>query len=193
MTSPATCGLWSLAAREGSRTPSGACSPLRRRSAAASCACCALTTAANSRQLNSRRTARMRVFSAATPHRTIPQQNGVIERRNQTVVGMARALLKQRGMSTVFWGEAVVTAIYILNRSPSRLSTAGRRMRLDMGASRQSLTYGSSAASHSTMSLAISASSMTGALQGCSSATWRARMPTALLTQRHSVCARRAM
>jgi transposase InsO family protein len=31
-----------------------------------------------------------------------PQQNGVIKRRNQTVMGMARALLKQRGMSTVF-------------------------------------------------------------------------------------------
>ena len=31
-----------------------------------------------------------------------PQQNGVIERRNQMVVGMARALLKQRGMSAVF-------------------------------------------------------------------------------------------
>jgi transposase InsO family protein len=31
-----------------------------------------------------------------------PHQNGVIERRNQTVMGMARALLKQRGMSTVF-------------------------------------------------------------------------------------------
>jgi transposase InsO family protein len=32
----------------------------------------------------------------------IPQQNDIIERRNQTVVGMARALLKQRGMSAVF-------------------------------------------------------------------------------------------
>jgi transposase InsO family protein len=31
-----------------------------------------------------------------------PQQNGVVERCNQTVVGMARALLKQRGMSAVF-------------------------------------------------------------------------------------------
>ena len=31
-----------------------------------------------------------------------PQQNGIVERRNQTVVGMARALLKQRGMPTVF-------------------------------------------------------------------------------------------
>jgi hypothetical protein len=33
---------------------------------------------------------------------------------------MARALLKQRGMLAVFWGEAVVTAIYIFNRSPTK-------------------------------------------------------------------------
>jgi transposase InsO family protein len=31
-----------------------------------------------------------------------PQRNGVVEWRNQTVVGMARALLKQIGMSAVF-------------------------------------------------------------------------------------------
>jgi transposase InsO family protein len=31
-----------------------------------------------------------------------PQQNGVVERRNQTVVRMARTLLKQRGMLAVF-------------------------------------------------------------------------------------------
>jgi transposase InsO family protein len=31
-----------------------------------------------------------------------PQQNDVVERRNQTIVGMARALLKQRGMPAVF-------------------------------------------------------------------------------------------
>jgi transposase InsO family protein len=48
-----------------------------------------------------------------------PQQNGVIERRNQTVVGMTRPL-KQRGMPAVFWGEVVVTAVYILNRSPTK-------------------------------------------------------------------------
>jgi transposase InsO family protein len=49
-----------------------------------------------------------------------PQHNGVTERRNQTVVGKARTLLKQRGMLAVFWGEAVVTTIYILNRSPTK-------------------------------------------------------------------------
>jgi hypothetical protein len=46
-----------------------------------------------------------------------PQQNDVVERRNQTVLGMARALLKQRGMLIVFWGEALVIAVFILNRS----------------------------------------------------------------------------
>jgi transposase InsO family protein len=49
-----------------------------------------------------------------------PQQNGIIERRNQTVVEMALALLKQRGMPAVFWGEAVVATVYILNRSPTK-------------------------------------------------------------------------
>jgi hypothetical protein len=48
----------------------------------------------------------------------IPQQNNIVERRNQTVVGMARALLKQRGMPTVSWGETMVTTVYILNRLP---------------------------------------------------------------------------
>jgi hypothetical protein len=33
---------------------------------------------------------------------------------------MARALLKQRVMPVVFWGEAMVTAVYILNRSPTK-------------------------------------------------------------------------
>jgi hypothetical protein len=83
-------------------------------------ACCAPTTAVNSPWLSSRRTARKRAFNATTPTPYSPQQNGVVERRNQTVVGMARALLKQRGMSAVFWGETMVTTVYILNRSPTK-------------------------------------------------------------------------
>jgi len=49
-----------------------------------------------------------------------PQQNGVVERRNQTVVATARALLKQRGMPAIYWGEAVMTAVHLLNRSPTK-------------------------------------------------------------------------
>jgi hypothetical protein len=54
----------------------------------------------------------------STPY--TPQQNGVVERRNQTVVATARALLKQRGMSTFYWGEAVMIAVHLLNRSPTK-------------------------------------------------------------------------
>jgi transposase InsO family protein len=49
-----------------------------------------------------------------------PQQNGVVERRNQTVVEMARCLLKAMAVPGSFWGEAVKTAVYLLNRAPSR-------------------------------------------------------------------------
>ncbi|WVZ50972.1 hypothetical protein U9M48_002169 [Paspalum notatum var. saurae] len=49
-----------------------------------------------------------------------PQQNGVVERRNQTVVGIARSMLLAKGLPGMFWGEAVTTAVFILNRSPTR-------------------------------------------------------------------------
>jgi hypothetical protein len=49
-----------------------------------------------------------------------PQQNSIIEQRNQMVVGMARTLLKQKGMPAVFWGEAVMMAVYSLNRSSTK-------------------------------------------------------------------------
>ena len=46
-----------------------------------------------------------------------PQQNGIVERRNQTVVGTARSMMKAKSLPGVFWGEAVSTAVYLLNRS----------------------------------------------------------------------------
>jgi hypothetical protein len=54
-----------------------------------------------------------------------PQQNGVVERRNQTVVEMARCMMKSKGVPSRFWGEAVTTAVYLLNRSPTK-SVQGR-------------------------------------------------------------------
>jgi transposase InsO family protein len=43
-----------------------------------------------------------------------PQQNGVMERRNQTVVGMARSMLKAKKEPAAFWGEAVSMPVLIL-------------------------------------------------------------------------------
>lgn len=49
-----------------------------------------------------------------------PQQNGVVERRNRTMIEMARSLLKGMKMPSYFWGEAIRHAIYLLNRLPTR-------------------------------------------------------------------------
>ncbi|KAG6539068.1 hypothetical protein ZIOFF_004221 [Zingiber officinale] len=49
-----------------------------------------------------------------------PQQNGVVERRNRTVMAMARSLLKGTHMPARFWGEAVRHAVYLLNRLPTK-------------------------------------------------------------------------
>nr|GEU68731.1 putative reverse transcriptase domain-containing protein [Tanacetum cinerariifolium] len=45
-----------------------------------------------------------------------PQQNGVVERRNRTVVEIVRSMLKTMNVLNVLWGEAVDHAVYILNR-----------------------------------------------------------------------------
>jgi transposase InsO family protein len=34
-----------------------------------------------------------------------PQQNSVVERRNQTIVGMARSMLKSKKITTTFWAR----------------------------------------------------------------------------------------
>lgn len=49
-----------------------------------------------------------------------PQQNRVVERRNRTMVAMARSLLKEKKMPGAIWGESVRHAVYILNRLPAR-------------------------------------------------------------------------
>ena len=46
-----------------------------------------------------------------------PQQNGVVERRNRTLVEAARAMLNFANLSLYFWAEAVQTACFVQNRS----------------------------------------------------------------------------
>lgn len=45
-----------------------------------------------------------------------PQQNGVVERRNRTVVEMTRSLLKAMQVPDRLWGEAARHTVYLLNR-----------------------------------------------------------------------------
>ena len=48
-----------------------------------------------------------------------PQQNGVVERMNHTLLGMARSMLTFKRLSPTYWAEAIHTTVYLRNRSPT--------------------------------------------------------------------------
>ena len=48
-----------------------------------------------------------------------PQHNGVAERINKTIMEKVRFILKMAKLPKPFWGEAVQTTCYLINRSPS--------------------------------------------------------------------------
>ncbi|KAK9941415.1 hypothetical protein M0R45_018018 [Rubus argutus] len=48
-----------------------------------------------------------------------PQQNGVSERKNRTILNMVRSMLAKGKIPKSFWPEAVNWSIHILNRSPT--------------------------------------------------------------------------
>ncbi|KAG7598928.1 Zinc finger CCHC-type [Arabidopsis suecica] len=50
-----------------------------------------------------------------------PQQNGVVERRNRTLMEMTRSILKHMNMPNYMWGEAVRHATYVINRVGTRV------------------------------------------------------------------------
>ncbi|GJY29826.1 zinc finger, CCHC-type containing protein [Tanacetum coccineum] len=68
-----------------------------------------------------------------------PQQNGISERKNRVLKEMVNSMLSYSGLSQGFWGEAMLTACYLLNRVPnirnravvrlhdSKLKTLGKR------------------------------------------------------------------
>ncbi|GKC15261.1 zinc finger, CCHC-type containing protein [Tanacetum coccineum] len=45
-----------------------------------------------------------------------PQQNGVSERKNKALKEMVISMLSYSDLSEGFWGEAMLTACYLLNR-----------------------------------------------------------------------------
>ncbi|GKE03753.1 ribonuclease H-like domain-containing protein [Tanacetum coccineum] len=74
---------------------------------------------------NNRTEFKNRVMSKFCEHKGIkrefsiartPQQNGIAERRNRTLIKAARTMLDNSKLPTTFWAEAVNTACYVQNR-----------------------------------------------------------------------------
>jgi transposase InsO family protein len=45
-----------------------------------------------------------------------PEQNGVVERKNRTLIDMARSMLSEYNILDTFWTEAINTACHVSNR-----------------------------------------------------------------------------
>ena len=59
-----------------------------------------------------------RIFhELSVPHS--PEQNGVAERMNCTLMESAHSMLSHAGLPNRFWAEAVATAAYVRNRIPT--------------------------------------------------------------------------
>jgi transposase InsO family protein len=46
----------------------------------------------------------------------VPQQNGIVERKNQTLVEMARTMLDEHKTPRRYWAKAINTACHVSNR-----------------------------------------------------------------------------
>nr|GFC41098.1 retrovirus-related Pol polyprotein from transposon TNT 1-94 [Tanacetum cinerariifolium] len=73
------------------------------------------------------------IESGIARHLTVagtPQQNGLAERMNRTLMDKVRCLLIQSGLPKTFWAEATCTAAYLINRSP--LTTIEKKTPMEM-------------------------------------------------------------
>lgn len=50
-----------------------------------------------------------------------PQQNGRVERKHQHIMNIARALMLQSGLPKFLWSYAIQHAVFLINRTPSKL------------------------------------------------------------------------
>ena len=64
-----------------------------------------------------------------------PQQNGVAERLNCTLMEMVWTMLIESNLDQRFWGEALCTGVYLRNQSPTKAIEGKTPLKLLMGRS----------------------------------------------------------
>ena len=47
-----------------------------------------------------------------------PKQNGIVERKNPTIMEATHAMIYDQGLPKFLWGESGNTVLYVQNRSP---------------------------------------------------------------------------
>jgi transposase InsO family protein len=50
-----------------------------------------------------------------------PQQNGVAERKNRSIVEATKAMIHDQNLPMILWAEASMTTVYVQNRSPHKI------------------------------------------------------------------------
>ena len=68
----------------------------------------------------SRHITRLMRYNMRKYHPKTPQLNGLVERMNRIIAEKVKCMISHSKLPKTFWGEAVKTAINLINLSPSR-------------------------------------------------------------------------
>ena len=75
----------------------------------------------NSHQINSKSYAKTQGLRGSCPLHIIQKKNGIVERKNKTIMEAVRAMLHDQDLPMHLWAEAARTMVYVQNHTPHRV------------------------------------------------------------------------